>query len=130
MAGAVAFPDLGVVLGALVGVLDHQRDRCSGRALDALVVMHDAGEDAHRIGLAPLGRELRLSRLAAVEKGLDLGLGDLQQRRAAVDHAAKCRTVALAPGRDAEEVTETVVRHGRTLMRAAERTGLVTLPVF
>ena len=38
-------------------------------------------------------------------------------RRAAVDHAAERRPVAFAEGRDAEQMAEGVVRHGKTRAR-------------
>ena len=71
-----------------------------------------AGEDAHLVGLLALGGVLRLARFALVEIGLDLGLGDGDAGRAAIDHAADRRPVAFAPGGDAEQMAETVVRHG------------------
>ena len=70
MAGAEAVADVAVVLGALVDVVD---DRQMGvpvvrppRGLDALVGK-GAGQDAHRVGLAPLGGETRLAGPPAVE---------------------------------------------------------------
>ena len=48
---------------------------------------------------------------AAVEFGLDVGGLERDARRAAVDDAADSRAVALAEGRDAEEMAEAVVRH-------------------
>ncbi len=50
MAGAEAVHDLGIVLGALVGIVDHQADGGAGG-----LALEDAGEDLHLIGLAPLG---------------------------------------------------------------------------
>ena len=48
---------------------------------------------------------------ALVHPVLDLGLGDRDARRAAVDDAADRRPVALAPGGHAKEMAEGVVRH-------------------
>ena len=73
----------------------------------------DAGQDADLVGLAALGHEARLAGAAAVEPGLDVGLGQRDAGRAAIDDAADGRAVALAPGGDAEEMAEAVVRHGR-----------------
>src|SRR4029453_15537197 len=101
--------DLAVVLRARVLVLDLQRDRRPGRP-----ALEDSREDAHRVALAALGGEARLAGLAPVEPGLDVGLGELDQGRHAVAHAADRRPVALAPGRDAEQEAEGVVRHGGT----------------
>ncbi len=106
MAGAEAVSDLRIVLGADVLVLDEKRDRGAGGE-----PLEHAGEDAHPVGLAALGGEARLAGTAAVEIGLDVGLGERDAGRAAVDHAADRRAVALAERGDAEEMAETVVRH-------------------
>jgi len=111
MSGAEFLGDLAVVLGALVRVFDHERDRRASRHLPTRVVIEDARQDLHRIRLAPLGGVPRLPRSAAIEVDLNvLGL-ESNTGRAAVDHAAERRPVALAPGRDAEKMTESVVRH-------------------
>ena len=113
VAGPVLVLDVGIVLGALVDIVDHQRDRRAGRHLPAArVVREHAGEDFHRVGLAPLRGEARLARPPLVEIGLDVGLGQRDARRAAVDHAADRRPVAFAQGRDAEKMAEGVERHG------------------
>ena len=57
---------------------------CCGHAL----VLEDAGEDAHRVRLLALGDEFRLARTAAVQIGLDVGFGEGNARRTAIDHAA------------------------------------------
>ncbi len=43
---------------------------------------------------------------------MDVGLGQFQQRRAAIDHAADRGAVALAPCCNPEQKTEAVMRHG------------------
>ncbi len=106
MAGPEAARDVAVVLRPLVDILDHQRDRrAGGQALE------HAGEDADLVGFLPLGGEFRLAGPAAVQPGLDIGLGQRNARRAAIDDAADRRPVALAPGGDAEQMAEAVVRH-------------------
>jgi hypothetical protein len=81
MAGAELVADFGVVLGALVDILDHQRDRRAGGHLAAgAVILEHAGEDFHLIRLAPLGGEAVLTRFALVEERLDIGLGQRQGR--------------------------------------------------
>ena len=108
MSGSIHLLDRAVVAAARVFVLDHERDgRAGGLALE------DAGEDAHGIGLAPLGDEARGAGPTPVERGLDVGLGQRQARRHAIDDAADGRAVALAPGRDPEEQAEAVAGHGR-----------------
>ena len=100
--------DLGIVLRALVGVLDHQLHRRAG----GLPFEH-ARKDLHRVGLAPLGGVLVLPRLAQVEPILQRSLVDRHARRAAVHRGTKCRSVALSPGGHAEEMAEGVEAHGR-----------------
>jgi hypothetical protein len=116
MAGPVAVADVGIILGALVHVLDQERDRRAGGDLPArAVVAEDAGQDLHLVGFAPLRGETRLAGPAAVEFGLDLGGLQWNARRASVHHAAQRDPMALAEGGDAEEVAEGVVRHGGSL---------------
>jgi hypothetical protein len=50
-----------------------------------------------------LGGELALPRTARVEEGLDHAFIDRQPGRAAIDHSAKRRPVAFAPGGESEE---------------------------
>src|SRR5262245_6045147 len=113
MAGTVLVLDGGIVLGALVDIVDHQPDRGPGGDLRAgrFVVEH-AREDAHLVGLLPLRRKARLAGPALVEIGLDIGLGQRDAGRAAIDHAANRGPVAFAKGGDAEEVAESVKGHG------------------
>src|SRR5882724_9402912 len=73
---------------------------------------HYAGENFHRIQLLALGGEARLSGAAAIQIALDVLVGQRQQRRAAVDHAADRDPMAFAEGRDPEHVAEGVERHG------------------
>jgi hypothetical protein len=116
MAGPVLVLDVGIVLRALVDVLDEKSDRRAGRHLPAgPLVREHAGQDLHRIRLAPLRGEAGLARAAAVEIGLDIGCLERDHGRATVDHAAERRPVALAEGRDPEQMAEGVVRHGRVL---------------
>src|SRR5208337_1171164 len=112
VAGAVFVPDVAVILGTLVHVVDEDADRRSGRHLPArIVVYHHPGEDARLIRFATLGGEARRSRPAAVEFGLDVGRLQRNPRWAAVDDAAYPRPMALAERGDAKEMAEAVVRH-------------------
>src|SRR5258708_38555986 len=98
MAGAVEIADLGIVLGTLVDVLDHQRDRGSGRNLQSRrVVGHHAGKYLHFVGLAALGGEARLARAAAVEIVLDIGDLERNLRRGPTPHTAPPRARAVGP---------------------------------
>ena len=113
MAGTEPVLDLRIVLGALVGVFDKQRNRRPGRFLDTVLVNHDTGQDLHLIRLAPLRGEAGLARLALVHKALNIGLRQGNERRAAVHHATDSGTVAFAPGGNPEKMTKTVMRHER-----------------
>ena len=118
MTGAKLVFDLGIVLGALVGVLDQEPDRRARRHLHAgLRMRHHAGEDLDLVRLLTLGREARLAGPAAIKIALDVGLDERDHGRAAVDHAADRHPVALAEGRDAEHVAEGVEGHRCSLAR-------------
>ncbi len=109
MAGAELVLDLRIILRALIGILDQQRNRRSRRHLfTGVIVHHHAGQDLDRVGLLPLRGEARLSRTAAIEIALDFVNPERNPRRAAVDHAADRRPMALAEGRDAEKLAEGV----------------------
>jgi hypothetical protein len=101
--------DIGIVLRALIDIVDQQPDRRAGGDLRAhqLVLKHTR-QDPNLVGLRPLGGEARLSRPALVEIRLDVGLGQRDAGRAAVDHAADRRPVALAKGRDPKHMAEGV----------------------
>ena len=98
--------DLGIVARALIGVLDDHRDRrARGHALE------HARDDARLVALAALGHVARRPGLAPVEIGLQQRLVDRDARRAAVDHAADRRAVALAEGGHGEGLSPGVARH-------------------
>ena len=65
----------------------------------------------HLIRLLALCCEARLARPTAIEIALDIFRSQRNPWRTAVDHAAKRNAVALAKGRDAEEMAESVVGH-------------------
>ncbi len=92
MAGPEAVAQRVVILGPRVLVLDEEQDRRAGG-----VAFEHAREDLHAVALAALRREARLPRPAPVEPGLDVGFGERQARRHAVDDAADRRSVAFAP---------------------------------
>ena len=62
----------------------------------------------------PLGHEPAAARLAPVQPGLQVGLGQGDQRRAAVDDTADRRPMAFAPGRYAKQMAEAVMGHPTT----------------
>src|SRR5215831_2760282 len=132
MARAVEIADFGIILGALVDVLDHQRDRGPARDLKSgRVVHHHAGENLHLVRLAALGGEARLARAAAVEIVLDVGGLERNFRRTAVDYATDRSTVAFAEGGDPEQVAEGVVGHRVSLSAVGRVTGakFVAIPL-
>ena len=113
MAGTVFVADVGVILGALIDILDDKRDgRAGGQLLRHPLVLKHAGENFHRVGFLALGDELRLAGTAAVEIGWISASVSAMPGRAAIDHAANRRPMAFAEGRDAKQVAECVVRHG------------------
>ena len=121
--------DVGIILGALIDIIDDERNWRPGRHLRAArFVDEDARQDAHRIRLLALRGEARLARPALVEPGLDIGFRERNARRAAVDHAADRRPVALAEGRDPEKVAEGVERHVKLFGFGAPRCGSPRAP--
>ena len=112
MARPIAVLDLGIVLRAHVDILDEEGDRrAGGQELAVLLLGEDAGKNAHRIRLAPLGGEARLAGAPLLHPVLNLGFRDRDARRTAVDDAADGGPMAFAPGGDPKEMTEGVVRH-------------------
>src|SRR5687768_7569148 len=89
-----------------VDIVDHHRDR---RPCGAAFV--GAGQDAHPVRLLPRRDILRGARPPQVEEALDPSLVQLKPRRAAVDHAADRRPMALAPGRQPQQMAEAVDAH-------------------
>ena len=107
MAGAVLVADVGIVLGALVDILDHQHDRRAGGDGSAgAVILEHARQDLHLVGFLPLGGEARLAGPPLVKEALDIGGCQRNVGRAAIDNAAKRRPMAFAKGGDAEQMTE------------------------
>jgi len=118
VAGAEGGGDLRIVARALVDVVDDQRDRRAGgdwppnrsrvrSSSNTPERMRTASGSWRWVTNLPCpGRRF-------VEPDLDVGLGERNPRRAAVDHAAQRRPMALAPGGDAEQMAEGVVRHWR-----------------
>ena len=96
-----------VVLAALVGVADQERDRRAGG-----LAFVDAGEDLDRVGFLPLRDVARGAGAAPVEVGLDVGLATAPCR------AGSRRSRSRSPGRGdspkvvtAEQRAEGVAAH-------------------
>ena len=118
VAGPVLVPDLAVILRPLIDIVDQEADRRAGGDLaPARLVDHHAGEDADLVGLLALRGEARPAGPSLVEIELEIGGGERDQRRAAVDDAADRRTMALAESGDAEQMAECVVGHRRPSAR-------------
>jgi hypothetical protein len=113
VAGPVLVLDVGVILRTLIDIVDDKRNGGARRDLFAArFVDEHAGEDFHLVRFAALRGEARLTRPPFVKIGLDVRLGQRHARRAAVDHATDRDAVAFAEGRDPEQVTEGIERHG------------------
>src|ERR1035441_9659187 len=87
-----------VGLGTLVLVADPDGD---GRA--ERLAVEGAGEDLAGIAFLARRDDLALAGTAAVQIDLDVGFGQRDARRAAVDDHADAASVGLAPGGDLEE---------------------------
>src|SRR5258707_1175370 len=110
--GPVLVFDLGIILRALVDILDDERNRRSrGHLLAGRFVAKDAGEDFHLVRLVALRRETRLTGPPLVEIRLDVRLGQRDARRATVDHPTGSEAQAFAKRCDPYKVTESVERH-------------------
>ena len=116
MTGTILTGNFAIILRALIGVLDHHRNRrASRRHGHAIVAQKNTGKHANLIRFAALRRIFGLAGLALVEIGLNFGFRERNAGRAAVNNATERQTVAFAPGGYAEQMTETIVRHARRL---------------
>ena len=113
VAGTEGLLDLAIVLAALVGVADQQRDRRTGGLAPV-----DPGEDLHLVRLVPLRGVAAAPGGAALEIVAKLLRRDRQPRRTAVDHTADRRPVAFAEGRDGQELAEGIAGHGASGIKA------------
>ena len=111
MAGPELVFDVCVVAAALIDVVDHQGNRSAGGDLPASLVLEHAGEEAHDVGFAALGREPGLPRTTLVQKDLDILRREWNAGRAPVNDAADGRAMAFPPCGDPEQVAEGVVGH-------------------
>src|ERR1019366_6763535 len=75
VAGPVFVLDVGIVLRALIDILDQQHDRRAGGDLAAVFAGEHPGHDLSRVRLLPLRREARLAGPPLVEITLDVGFG-------------------------------------------------------
>ena len=89
--GAGFAAQLGVILGARVGVLNNRCDGCAGG-----VSIDHTGDDVRGVSLAAFGRGLVATGGATVEEGLQLLLVHGDARRDAIERAADSGGVRLA----------------------------------
>ena len=108
--------DGGVVLGALIGVLDHKRDRRAGG--DAI---ENPGENPDLIQLPPLRRVARLAGPAPLQIPLQIVLRQRHPGRTAIDDAADRGTVTFTKTGDRKERSDGISRHGGDCSRATGR---------
>ena len=122
MARAEFVADFGIVLAALIGVFNLQRNgrACCSQAARALI-FENAGENFYLISFLALRGETVLAGLALIEEGLDFIDRDFEIRRATVNDSANRHPMAFAVSGDAEEVAEGVVRHEEGLNRLMVR---------
>lgn len=105
MAGPELVLDVTIVLGPLVDILDHQRDRGAGGP-----ALEDTGHDADLVRFLALGCKAGLSGAPAFQFFLDLRFLNGNARRAAINDTTDGRPVAFTPGRETEQPSETVIR--------------------
>jgi hypothetical protein len=111
--GAILVLDLSVVARALIHVVDKKRDRCARRHLRSGCLLGEhTGQNSDCIRFLPLRCETRLAGPATIEIRLDIGFGERDAWRAAVNHAANGRPVTFAKGGHAQQMPECIERHG------------------
>src|SRR3546814_6279669 len=106
VAGAIGLCDRAIILRPLVDILDHQADRRARR-----LALEHPRQDTHLVGFLPLRCVTRLARAPLVEEGLDIGFGERQPRRTAVNDGAERGTVAFPPSGEAKNAPEAVETH-------------------
>jgi len=107
MAGTKLVLDLGIVLRALIVILDQQRDRVPASLPAGLRMRHHAGKDLHRVGSwrwvvkrdCPAGGDR--DRAGCLRPSAAAAAGSHRPRR-------RSRPMALAEGGDPEHVAEGV----------------------
>ena len=110
MTGAKLLGDLGIILGALVGVADHQLHRGAGGA-----PFEHAREDLDLVGLLALRGVFVLTGFALIQPSLNHGLVNRNAGGATIDGRAKRGAVTFAPGGDPEQMTKAVEGHRGSL---------------
>ena len=87
--------------------------------------VEDAAQDAHGVRFLALGDEVALPGRATIEVGLDVRLGEREQRRASVDDRAERAAVRLAEGGHPEQRAEGVAHANasRRILAARQRAG-------
>ena len=118
MTWPVSLGDVRIILRPLVLIVDKQADRRPGGA-----PLERAGENAHLVGFAALGGETAGAGAPLVEPRLDVGFGQRQPWRAAVDDRADGRAVAFTPGGEPEQPSERVEAHRLTTTKVVSLTS-------
>ena len=105
---AEGISDVAVILGALVGVLDDERNRrASGATLE------NAGQDFHLILFLALGRKRRRTRLATIQVTLQIRFAERDTRRHAIDNRGQRDAMRLARGHHPKNLSNAVTGHVR-----------------
>src|SRR5690606_4033578 len=103
---AKLFRNLGVILGALIRILNDQANRCTGG-----FALEHTRQNAHFISFTTLSRVPGGAGFPTVQIGLHISLGQLQPRRTAVNDAAQSRAVAFTKGGYGKQLSESISRH-------------------
>ena len=98
MAGTEGIDDAAVILAALVLVADDEADGCAG----GLAFEH-AGQDFDSVGFLALRNVARSAGLASVQLYLQIGLAQLQPRRATIHYTADSGSVRFAERSQGEQ---------------------------
>ena len=104
--GAEGVEQVAVVLAALVGVVDQQRNRRAGGA-----AFEHAAQNLHRVGFVALGHVAAGAGAAAVQVALDVRLRQLHAGRAAVNHTPDCRAVGFSKVGDRKKLSKGISAH-------------------
>jgi hypothetical protein len=72
------------------------------------LTLKNPGKNLTSIGFIACRYERALTWTAPIQLRLNLGLGDFNLRRAAIDHYPNATTVRFTPGRDAKKFAEAV----------------------
>src|SRR6185437_2657509 len=106
VAGTILVLDVAVIVAALVGIAEQDRDGSAVRH-----ALENAGPDFRRVLFLTLGDEFRLPRPAAAQVGQQILHAQRQPRRATVDDDSIAGAMTDAARRDAKQVSKSIACH-------------------